>query len=129
MNEYEELGQPSLDVVGVYEGVGVSFQTLAPVQRGLAGAAEGALALGPGVLGALEPDVARFTARSRDDGVRAVGAFGAVHAAPCQQTGQPRDADAKHLLREDVVHALLQVRELLRQSGGEPAGDFPQEDA
>lgn len=61
-NNYVELhivskqpGYPSLDVVGVNERIGVGFQPFAPVQCALAGAAISAFAMGPRVLGALEP--------------------------------------------------------------------------
>ena len=50
--------------------------------------------------------------------------LGAIDATPSQQAGDLRNTDPKHLLREDVVHALLQVRNLLFQSLGEPGGDF-----
>ncbi len=40
-----------------------------------------------------------------------------------------RDADAEHLLRQDVIHPLLQVRNLLLQPFGQAAGDLAQEHA
>ena len=40
-----------------------------------------------------------------------------------------RDADAEHLLGQDVIDALLKVRNLARQALGEAAGDLAQEHA
>ena len=63
------------------------------------------------------------------DGVLAVGVLRAIHAPPRQQAGEVRDADAEHLLRQDVIDALLKVRDLVRQALGEAAGDLAQEHA
>ena len=106
----------------------MGFQRLATVQRRLAGTTKRAFAVGPGVLGALEPDVARIAGKALGNRMRTVGVLGAIHAAPCQQAGQTRDADAKHLLGQDVVHSRLQVWHLLRQPEGEAAGDFAKKD-
>jgi hypothetical protein len=52
-----QLGEPSLDVVGVNERVGVGFKVFAAIKSTLAGAAVAAPAADPGVLGAFEPNV------------------------------------------------------------------------
>ena len=95
----------------------------------MAGAAKLAFALYPGVFGALKPDIAHIAGKAVGDGMRAVGIFGAIHAAPRQQTGQARDGHAKYLLRQDVVHARWQVGDGLRQPHGQAAGDLAQEHA
>lgn len=81
------------------------------------------------MLHALEPDVAIVAGEGFADGMLAVRVLGAIHAAPREQARDLRDADAKHLPGEDVVHALLQIRNLLFQSLSEAAGDFAQEHA
>ena len=144
----EQLGDPSLDVVGVDEGVGVGFEALATVEGLLAGAAVLALAVGalldrlavlvggldelrgadPGVLDALEPDVAGLGREGLRDGVLAVGPLGAVDAAAGDQAGELGDADAEDLLGQDVVDALFEVGDLVLQSFDEARRDLAQED-
>lgn len=125
----QNLGEPSLDVVGVNERVGVGFQSCRPVENGFARAAILALVAIPSVFEALEPDVAIVAGEGFGDGVLAVGVLGAIHAAPREQAGDLRDADAEHLPGEDVVHALLQIRNLLFQSLSEADRDLAQEHA
>jgi len=55
--------------------------------------------------------------------------LGAINAAPREHGGDLRDADSKHLPGQDVVHALLQIRNLRLQSFVEPVGDLAQEHA
>ena len=61
--------------------------------------------------------------------VRAVGVLRAIHATPCQQAGEIRDANPEHLLGEDMIDALLEVGNLGRQTFGQSAGDLAQEHA
>ena len=61
--------------------------------------------------------------------MRSVGVLRAVHTAACKQTGDLRNADAEHLPRQDVIHTRFQVRDLLGQPIGQPAGDLAKEDA
>ena len=78
---------------------------------------------------ALEPDVAIVAGERFGDGVLAGGVLGAIHAAPRQQGGDLRDADAEHLLGQDVVHALLPVGHRFFQSLIQTAGNLAQEHA
>ena len=88
-----------------------------------------ALVILPRVFDALEPDVAIVAGERFGDGVLAVGVLRAIHAAAREQAGELRDADAEHLLGQDVVDALFQVRNLALQPLGEAAGDLAQEHA
>mgnify|MGYP003694230691 CR=1 FL=1 len=54
-------------------------------------------------------------AKRLGDGVLALGVLRAIHAPPRQQAGEIRDADAEHLLGQDVIDALFEVRNLVRQ--------------
>ena len=83
----------------------------------------------PSVFEALEPDVAVIAVERFDDRVLAGGVLGAIHAAPREQGGDLRDADAEHLPGEDVVHSLLPVGNRFFQSLIEAAGDLAQEHA
>ena len=125
----KNLGEPSLDVVGVNERVGVGFQSRRPVENGFARAAILALVAIPSVFEALEPDVAIVAGEGFGDGVFAGGVLGAIHAAPREQAGDLRDADAEHLPGQDVIDALFQVRNLVLQPLGEAAGNLAQEHA
>lgn len=87
----------------MYEGVSVGFPRLAAIQAALAGAAKRALAIRPGVLDPLKPDVAVIAGQRAGDGVRPMGVLRAIQAAPGQQAGEPGDADAEYLLRQDVI--------------------------
>ena len=69
----KQLGHPSLDVVCVNERVSVGFQRLAAIHLSLAGTTKSALAIGPCVLDALEPDVARVVREGFGYGMLAVG--------------------------------------------------------
>jgi len=51
----------------------------------------------------------------------------AVQAATRQVTREIRDTDAEHLLRQDVINALLKTWDRLRQPLGEAADDLAQE--
>jgi hypothetical protein len=46
--------------------------------------------------------------------VLAVGVLGAIHAAPREQAGDLRDADAEHLLRQDVCCGRTNIDHLRR---------------
>jgi hypothetical protein len=81
------------------------------------------------MLRALEPDVAIVGVETLGDGVLALSVLRAVQAAPRQQAGEIRDADAEHLLGQDVIDALHKVRHLVAQSLGQAAGDLAQEHA
>ena len=85
------------------ERVGVGFELFATVKRLLACAAVLALAVNPRVLGALEPDVAIVAGERLGDGVLALGVLRAIHAPARKQAGEMRDADAEHLLGQDVI--------------------------
>jgi len=54
----KQLGHPSLDVIGVYERIGVGLKCFTTVVIALIGTAVPTLAINPRVLGTLEPDVA-----------------------------------------------------------------------
>ena len=82
-----------------------------------------AVAIFPRVLRALEPDVAVITVQPLGDRVLAVGVLRAINAAPCQQAGEIRDADTEHLLGQDVIDALSEVRNLGSQSFRKAASD------
>src|SRR5580704_1870952 len=75
----KNLGEPSLDVVGVNERVGVGFQSCRPVENGFAGSAILALVAVPSVFEALEPDIAIVAGEGFGDGVFASGVLGAIH--------------------------------------------------
>ena len=120
---------PSLDVVGVDERIGVGLKSFAAIQRLLACPAKLALAIRPCVLRPLEPDIARLAREACGNRVRAVGVLRAIQAAARQQAGEMGDADPKYLLCEDVIDALLEVRNLARQTLSEAAGDLAQEHA
>src|SRR5690606_23835568 len=79
------------------------------------------------VLGALKPDVAPVAVEGLRNRVLPSGVLGAVEAATREQGGERRDADPVDLPRQDVVDALLQVRELLRETLGKPPRDLPEE--
>ena len=125
----KQLGHASCDVVGVDEGIGVAFQIRAPVERGLTCAAERAFAVVPAVLAALKPDMSRFGAKCLGNRMLPIGVFAAIHAAPCQQGGEARDANAKYLSGQDVVHPRLQIGHLRGQPFNQSAGDGAQEHA
>ena len=107
------LGEPSLDVVGVNECVGMGFKTFGPVENGFCSAAKLALVAIPRVFDALEPDVPIVAGEGFGDGVLAGGVLRAIDAAPREQAGDLRDADAEDLLGQDVIHALFQIGNLL----------------
>src|SRR5207249_2033045 len=111
------------------ERISVGFEPFATVQCTLAGAAVTARIAHPGVLGAFEPDVPIIGGERLGDGVLAFGMLRAIDAPPRKQTREMRDGNAEHLLRDNVIDALLQVRNLGRQTLVESAGDFTQENA
>lgn len=112
----------------MYPLIGVGLQRVPPLVLALRRTAEHALPIFPLVLNALEPDIPAGVAEP-GNGVFAVGVLGAVQAPPGEQAGQLRDGDAKELLVENVVDALLQVGKFLRQPLDQPLGDLPQEHA
>jgi hypothetical protein len=63
------------------------------------------LAAAPGVLRALEPDVAVLGRERPSDRVRAVGELRAVDAPAREQRRELGDPDAEHLVGEDVIDA------------------------
>ena len=103
------------------------FQRVAPVQGLLAGAAVPALAFRPAVFLSFEPDVPLVAGKAFRDGMLAIGMLRAIHAAPRQQAGEVRDADAEHLPGQDVIDALLQIRHFDCQPVCEAARDLAQE--
>ena len=118
----EQLGDPSLDVVGVDERVGVGFESFASVEGLLARAA---------VTCTCRPPTCARCARTRccrpslvnDLAIECwpVGVLRAIDAPAREQAGEMRDADAEHLLRQDVIDALLEVGDLVLpdlRSGG-----------
>lgn len=112
----------------MYPLIGVGLQRVPALVLALGRAAEHALPALPPVLDALEPNIPAGIPEP-GNGVFAVGVLGAVQAPPGEQAGQLRDGDAKELLVENVVDALLQVGNLLRQPLDQPLGDLPQEHA
>lgn len=97
--------------------VGMAFQLIAALGFAvflLGCAAKDAFAILPHVLCVLKPNIALYILKA-GNGILAVGLFGAVEAAPGQQTGQLGDGDTVELFVEDVIHALLQIRYLLFQ--------------
>jgi len=109
------------------ERIGVGFKSVPTVERLLARSAKLAPASHPCVLHPLEPDITRITGEAFDNRVQAVGVLRAVDAAPRQQAGEMRDAYPEHLLGEDMIDALLKVRNFGRQGLGEAACDLSQE--
>jgi hypothetical protein len=65
----KQLGNPSLNIVGMNERISVGFHSLAMVKGFLAGATKAAFAISPGMLGALEPDIATITDKVFSDGM------------------------------------------------------------
>ena len=144
----EQLGDPSSDVVGMDECVGVSFQVVTACVAAFASTAVGALAVGidgdlfarkrinpklafataPGVVRAIEPDVAVLGRERPGDRVRAVGELRAIDTPASQQCSELCDPDAENLTGEDVIDALGEVRERQDQSVGEAASDLAKED-
>src|SRR4051812_34495464 len=96
------------------ERISVRFKTLAAVESLLASAAILAFAVQPRVLRALEPDVAGMAREAFRNRMLSVGMLRAVNAASRQQACDLRNCDAEHLSGEDVVDALLKVRNLRR---------------
>ena len=125
----KQLGDPSLDVVRVDECVRMGLKPFTTVQRLFARAAVLAPAVHPRVLKSLEPDIPIITRKRLRNRVTALRVLRAIHTAARQQAREMRDPDPKHLLRQDVVHARLQVRHLLLQPLGEPRRDLPEEHA
>ena len=74
----------------------------------------------------LKPDIAGLAREGLSNRVLPVGVPRAIHAPAREQAGDLRDPDAEHLLRQDVVHPLLQIRHPRRQSFGQTAGDLAQ---
>jgi hypothetical protein len=109
------------------ERVGVGFETFATIEGVLIGTAVLAPVSHPCVLRALEPDVAVITVEALGDRVLALGVLRAINTAPRQQAGEMRDADAEHLISQNVINTLFEVRNLGRQSSREAAGDLAQE--
>ena len=137
------------DVIGMDERVRVCLKTLATPIFFFACPAVGALAVGvnedlvssdwinaalagaarPGVFGSFEPDVPVRGVKGSADRVLAVRAFGAVEASPSHQRSELSDGNPVHLLGENVVDPLLQVRNLCLEAFDESAGDLPEEHA
>ena len=105
----KQLGQPSFYVVGVNERIGVGLESVAAVIVSLIGTAILAPAVHPCVLYAREPDVAIVVGKALRNRVRALGMLRAIHAPSRKQAGEMRDANAEHLLCQDVSDALLKV--------------------
>lgn len=113
-------------VDAVDEGVGVGLSAV--LEDILGGSATRTLAIFPFMLGGREENVALGGVEG-GDGILAVGGLGAVDRTTGDKGGQPRDGEAKELIMEDVVEALLQVGEDRLQAHDETLGDFAQEDA
>ena len=117
----KNLVDPRLDVVGVNERVSVGFQSFAAIQasscsrRNIGTCSSSHVCSSP-----LEPYVARIVLERLCNRVRAVRVFAAIQTAPRQQTGQMRDADAEHLLCQDVIDPLLQIGNLVLQALRQP---------
>src|SRR5438105_688398 len=88
-----------------------------------------ALRVTPRVLQPLEPDVARVASEALGNGVLALGVLRAIQASPRQEAGEICDSDAEHLLGQNVIDALIELRHLVCQSLGEAAGDLAQENS
>jgi len=124
----KQLGDPSLDVVCVYERIGVVFSVFAPIQRRFACSAEFAFAFRiPCMLCPLEPDIPGLIVEAPRHRVLPVGEFRAIDAAPCHQTGQLGGSDAKNLLGQDVIHPLLKVWNLTFQPQDQALCDLAEE--
>jgi hypothetical protein len=67
------------------------------------------------VFGAIEPNIAIVAGEGFDYGVLTVGVLGAIDAPPREQTRDLRDADAEHLIGQDMVYALFEVWNFLLQ--------------
>ena len=109
----KQLGDPSLDVVGVDERIGVGFEAFATViELPLAGAAVTCTCRPPQVC-SMRSNQMLPSSLANDLAMEClpVGVLRAVHAPPREQAGEMRDADAEHLLGQDVIDALLEVRE------------------
>jgi hypothetical protein len=102
----------------------MGFETIAPTKDLLACTTVLALAINPGVFGALKPDVAVVALEGLGNGVLARCVLRAIHAPASKQAGEVSNADAKHLLGQDVIDALFKVRDLVGQALGEAAGNL-----
>src|SRR5262245_14346645 len=120
----KDLGEPSFDVVGVDKRIGMGLEPLFAIKDYSGRTAVLALLVRPYVFHPLEPDVAIFAAKALSNGMLAVCVLRAVDAAPCQQTGEKGDSDAKDLVGEDVIDALFEVWNLGRQTSVETAGEL-----
>ena len=125
----KHLGNSSLDVVGVNERIGVTFHLRAAIQGALACPAKGAFAICPGMLDAFKPDIARLAVEMLGNGMGAIGVLRAIQAAARQQAGQVRNANAEHLLGQNVNDALLKVWDLRGKTLGKAAGDLTEKHA
>lgn len=78
------------------------FRDSGAVEDRPAGAAELAPVAIPGVLRPLKPDVPSVGSEGLSDGMLAVSALRAIDTSPRQQARELGDADAEHLLCQDV---------------------------
>src|SRR5271165_6702363 len=87
----------------VNEGIGMAFQFAAPVVVLLVGSAIPATTIFPGVLNALEADIALRVVKYLTDGILSICYLAAVHGPTRNQRSQLRDGESEELILEDVV--------------------------
>src|SRR5437773_7341989 len=77
----KQLGDPSVDVVGVDECIGMGFKIAPTIKCALAGTAERAAPVLQRVFDALKPDVSVLVRECGCDGVRSICQFRAVDSS------------------------------------------------
>ena len=105
----------------------MSFKPIAAIKCVLACATKFASAFRPSVFHALEPDIARIAREAVGNRVRAISVLRAIHAAPRQQAGEIRDSNAEDLLGQNMIHAVVKIRNLGRKTLGQAPGDLAKE--
>jgi hypothetical protein len=129
-NDYVEFHfENLLWIFRVDELVRMGFEFLVALVIFLAGSAERAVALPPGVLHAIKSDISLLVAESAADGIFAIGGFGAIDGSAREQPGQFGDGETEKLFGENVVEAFLLVGDGFFKAFVEAFGDFAEKDA
>src|ERR1700683_5225877 len=100
-----QLYHTSLYGLSVNERIRVGVKSLTAIHCLLACSAKftPAFSLQPRMLCSFEPDVSGITGKAFGDRVGAVSVLRTIKAAPRQQTGEIRRADAVHLFGKDMI--------------------------
>ena len=107
----------------------MGIKVLSVFKRLLACPAIGALAVGPLVLSALEPNFASVADETFCDRVLALGVLRTIHTPPGKQAREMRRPDAEHLRCQDVIYTHLKVRNRAFQPPCEAVDNFAQKHA